>query len=603
MGLKYYFNFTLFVLFAFGVVKASSFGSSSCNFNFNLSNASYILQNSSCSEISLFFSKGVSNVNVSCENLSFGGSSHIIFEGSNNKDFLFNCTFAGANISVGNNSNPGIISPKSKVFNLSFLHNSSISVGYILNISVFEPFGANSVSGFGKRVGAFAYIVPTFNNTIHINNTQLQMDPWFSQHMINIFNSLNKSVPFGLYWINQTQIFENISERSYGNIFGYKKFILPEYTITVNSIINYNPYAVEYSFLGYDQLVMYLINITKDINLMPVYIQPIYPGFNYNIIPNNGKRNMTIKWLVAVPPPDYNWNFSAYIYRYSTPLGFIMNPLNNSLPNGTAIVKMLSYPSQNWSLEQNGTYIYYLNYTSQIGIGLNSSIVLLPGYIPHEGKFIQDSTTPSFSYGLGFCSTQYNSTNVVSYISESGFYNMTSKLLPISPYAPVFVNAPCYIGGYIIGSNILINCGNGSINSTYFGFIINHAKNVTLENCNIYGNGFLIMNSSLINIFNVKINSTSLANSTGLEVYNSSDIFIKNVTIGKGFSKPYIENNSLNVSFYNATNATNSSSQSMQPLSKTGIKLSQKIILYSAAIVLVIAYIYVFFKIQYKPRK
>ncbi|MGC8687697.1 MAG: hypothetical protein ACP5RM_03295, partial [Candidatus Micrarchaeia archaeon] len=582
---KYY--LAVFLMLLVGSASAATINLNSCNSIVSISNASYIISNSSCKEINLLFPNSTSNANVSCQNIGFGRNSSVIFEGFNHKDFLFNCSFYGAKILVGNNSNPSLISPGQKNFSVLYANNSSISIGYFLNVSVFEPFGSNSVESFGNRVAAFAYILPLLNNTVHINNTQLQMDPWFDSNMIRIFEHVNETVPFGAYWINQTQIFENITRESYGNIFGHKVFIVPSYTMTKNAIIDYNPYAIEYSFLGYDQLVMYFLNITNNTNLIPVYIQPIYPKFNYYYLPDNGNRSITIKWLVAVPPPDYNWNFSAYIYRYSTMLGFIMNPLNNSVPRGTVIQKMVVYPSDHYDKDENGTYLYYLNYTAPIGIGLNSSIVLLPGTIPGEGKFIQDSTTPSFSYGLGFCSTQYNSTSVFSSINESGTYDMVNQLFPLLQTAPVLIDAPCYIGGYVSGSNITINCNKGIINDTHWGFVVNNAKNVTFTNCSIYGNGFMLANSTGISIANSSIFPTPLANSYGISIYNSSAIELENVKIGSGFSNPYSEKDSSGVKSINSS-----------PSFPASISISGKEVLYGAAAFLLLAYIFLFFKLQ-----
>ncbi|MEM3247600.1 MAG: right-handed parallel beta-helix repeat-containing protein, partial [Candidatus Micrarchaeaceae archaeon] len=472
---------------------------------------------------------------------------------------------------------------------------------------VFEPFGSNSTVPFGSRIAAFGYIIPLFNGTISINNTQLQMVPSFSNYIINLIGRLNKTMQFGVYGQNQSAIYENIKRRDYGNIFGSKVFMLPSYTLTSSGRVNYNPYAIEYSFLGYDQLVMYFLNITKNTDLVPVYIEPIYPRFNYNYVPDNGNRNMTIRWLIAVPPQDMNWNFSAYIYRYSTSIGFVMNPLNNSLMNGTSLVRLLSFPSENYSEYINGTYMYYLNYTSRIGIGINSSIIMVPGYIPKEGHFIQDSTTPSFSYGLAFCSTILNQTQPSNPINTSGTYRMVKRLLPLFPSAPVLVpGAQCYIGAYITGKNIAINCGNGTIEDTHYGFVIQRSNNVTISNCNIYGNGIEILNSTETNIYNTTVYPTQDSSSNGVAVISSSQITFNGLTVMPDFSVPYSQSNSSSINFYdssiNSTPKTTIISQATPPKASFP-RVSQRAILYGASIVVVLLYIYLFFKLQYKPAK
>jgi hypothetical protein len=272
---------------------------------------------------------------------------------------------------------------------------------------------------------------------------------------------------------------------------------------------------------------------------MPVYIQPIYPKFNFYILPDNNTNNFTIKWLVAVPPQDHGWNFSTYIYRYRYN-EFTVNP-TLGIGNHSSFVDMLNYPSNNYQKDINGTEFYFLNYTSRLGLGLNSSIVTAPGTIPGIGSFIQDSTTPSFSLGLGFCSSYYNESMpsgdlVVNY---SGTYNMVNRLEPIDqPAIPGLVsNASCGTGITVKGMNITINCGGGTISDTAYGAVVLDSKNVTLENCNIYGNGIRISNSSGIVMKNMKFYNDnysefafSIDNSSGVEAYNS--------TFGQGFANP-----------------------------------------------------------------
>ncbi|MGC8669995.1 MAG: right-handed parallel beta-helix repeat-containing protein [Candidatus Micrarchaeia archaeon] len=612
-------NATYFMVFALLLIGASSAQSytsniTTCNATIDAANSTYSINHIACTSINITFAHGVSNSQLICNDTLLGPSSKVIFGGANNEDYLFNCSFSGAKIIIGNNSSADLVSPIGTDFNpILNGRNASLTVGYFLNISVFEPFGSNSVEMFGNRIGAFSYIIPLFNNTIKINNTQLQMVPSFDPFILNLINRLNKTLPFGVYGQNQSAIYENFTQRSYGNIFGYKKFMLPSYTLTENGIVNYNPYAVEYSFLGFDQLVMYSLNITKNTNLMPVYIEPIYPKFNYYIIPDNGQKNMTIRWLVAVPPQDSNWNFSSYLYRYTTTVGFIMNPLNNSIADNTSLVKLMSFPSENYSMYENGTRIFYLNYTSKIGIGLNSSIMLLPGHIPGVGSFIQDSTTPSFSYGLGFCSTAFNQTRATSIIKERGTYNMVANLFPLASYAPVLIDSPCYIGAYIKGSNITINCNNRNVSSLYYGFIINGASNVTLHGCRIFGNGIEISNSTNVNVYNTTIVPTSMSSTNGVNVYNSSNVLFYGLKISSGFSDPYsilnssyisIVKSNLNYSSGVTTLPTSiiTSNQTAQPQPQVQ-HLNQRLLLYASSAVILLVYIYLFFKLQYKPEK
>ncbi|MEM3845838.1 MAG: hypothetical protein QXU98_09070 [Candidatus Parvarchaeota archaeon] len=607
VGLRY---LALFVVFLLGTTNAHNYATNiqSCNFTIAASNESYVLNTTTCTNFSITFASGVSNSKLACNNARLGANSKVIFEGLNTEDYLFNCSFSGASVILGNDSFANLISPRIANFTPIFNgRNSSVTVGYFLNVSVFEPFGSNSTVPFGSRVAAFSYIIPLFNGTISINNTQLQMVPSFSNYIVNLIGRLNKTMQFGVYGQNQSAIYENITRKDYGNVFGSKVFMLPSYTLTSGGRVNYNPYAIEYSFFAYDQLVMYFLNITSDTTLMPVYIAPVYPKFNYYMIPDNGNKNMTIRWLIAVPPQDMNWNFSAYIYRYSTSIGFIMNPLNNSIMNGTSLVRLLSFPSKNYSEYINGTYIYYLNYSSRIGIGINSSIIMAPGYIPKEGHFIQDSTTPSFGYGLAFCSTPLNQTQPFNQINESGIYMMVSRLLPLFPSSPVLAQgAQCYIGAYITGKNITINCSNGTIEDTHYGFVIQSSENITISDCNIYGNGIEILNSTGIKVYNTTINPTQNSSSSGVSVISSSQITFNGLTVMQGFSVPYSHSNSSGINFYdsniNSTPRTTTTSQATLPKASFP-RVSQRAILYGASIVVVLLYIYLFFKLQYKPAK
>ncbi len=606
--MRFVLSYVLVLFFlAFSLAKAQGANNSVCNVTISLSNRTYILNQKACASFNIIFALHASDNKLVCDNVSFGKGTTIKFAGLNTEDYLFNCSFNRSRILLGNESFADLISPKYTNFTAVYSNNSSITVGYLLNISVFEPFGSNSTSLFGNRIAAFGYIIPLFNNSIHINNTELQMQPSFSSGIVNLISRLNKTMQFGVYNQNQTAIYFNFTRKRYGNIFGSKVFMVPAYSLTRNGMVNYNPYAIEYSFISYDQLVMYFLNITRNTNLTPVYIAPVYPKFNYYILPDNGKRNMTIKWLVAVPPQDANWNFSAYIYRYSTALGFVMNPLNTSIANGTYVEKLLSFPSSNANGSYaNGTYVYYLSYRQKTGIGLNSSIILMPGRIPGEGKFIQDSTTPSFSYGLGFCSTQFNSTRISSIIDVSGTYTMVSQLFPVSQTAPVLVHAPCYIGAYITGKNITINCNNGTINALYYGFVISNATNVSLYGCRIFGNGIKISNSTHVSITNTEIIPTNASSANGLSIYNSSHVYFADLKIFSGFSSPYTSVNSVNVSFYNSNiSFKNETTTTIVPAPgiehKAGV--SQTLILYFASAVLAVVYIYLFFRLQYKSAK
>jgi len=205
-----------------------------------------------------------------------------------------------------------------------------------------------------------------------------------------------------------------------------------------------------------------------------------------------------------------------------------------------------------------------------------------------------------------------NQTNISSPVNESGTYTMANSLLPVATYGPILVNAPCYIGAYITGKNIAINCNNGTITDTHYAFVINNAKNVTLNNCNIYGNGIKISNSTEISVYNTFIYPTTSSSNYGIRIYNSSQINFNKLNIFVGFSSPYSYINSSGINFYNSNiNLTKNTSAittlsttipNQPPPPKTSfLQNNQKIILYVASAVVLLLYIYLFFKLQYKP--
>jgi len=131
---------------------------------------------------------------------------------------------------------------------------------------------------------ASLYVFPRMDYTINPNNDELLMGE-FKQNssFASQFQNLKKQIPFGAYGLNTSKIYKNETNVSFGTILGSKTFLVTIETIEHNKIINYNPYEIDYSFLGFDQLVMFTLNITKDTNLTPIYIEPIYPKFNFII--------------------------------------------------------------------------------------------------------------------------------------------------------------------------------------------------------------------------------------------------------------------------------------------------------------------------------
>ena len=380
------------------------------------------------------------------------------------------------------------------------------------------------------------------NGTFPFKNSELVMSEFVNKSFNASFAKLRSEIPFGAYNITQSDIEDNVTDFGYGMIFGSKEFALPDYTIySSGKRTLYNPYEIDDSFVAYDQLVMYTLNITRNTNLTPAYIQPIYPQFNFKIIPDNGSGRLSIRYLVAVPPQDGGWNFSAQIYKY-LPKEFILNPLTSAVGAHSAVYSAFKFPGANYSGDSNGTLLYFVNYTSNLARGINSSIMILNGTIPGLGRFIQDSTTPTFSLGLGFCAIANDLTGQsMPYIkiTQPGTYDMVSRLEPLAqPALPQLLNTSCTTGAVVEGKDININCDGGTINDTLYGIIITNSTDVSLSNCNIRGNGLLLQNSQGVSVYNSTFNPSS-SNAFAVNIINSEGLDFFNITIGKGFADPF----------------------------------------------------------------
>ena len=515
---------------------ASALSISQCGGVMTVSNASYSYPAASCNGPATFtFANDTHNTSLACtDNQVIGGHDTIVVGSGARSDGIYNCTFVGPTIKSGSVSSLYIVGQDVSNFTPEFAGiGSNITVGHYLRVNVFAPFGYNSTSVFGSRVAGFSYIFPLMNNTFNYRDTELQMSAFFG-NFTNRLSVLKGQIPFGAYNINESQIFVNVSYAKYGKIEGWKSFAVPQYTISRNKTVNYNPYEIDYSFLAFDQLVMFRLNITANLNLTPMYIQPTYPTFNWNIIPDNGLRSTTIKYIVAIPPQDRNWNFTAYLYRY-TPVEFVVNPVSSGIGPHSALYRAFEFPNNNYSKDSNGSLIYFVNYTTPIAIGINSSIMTAQGTIPGSGRFIQDSTTPSFSFGLGYCALPYNSSNPIITVSRSGEYRMVGRLLPLAaPALPQLLNAPCSTGIVISGNDIEINCNNGTINDTVHGIMIENSSNVRLDNCRIYGNGIEINGSTGISLYNTTLTPTA-ANSSGIAISDAQGVSFFNLSIGNGY--------------------------------------------------------------------
>lgn len=568
----------------------------------------YSINSTACPSFNITFAANITNSKLYCSAGKLENGTVNVAEGDSNVS-LYDCAFSNSTFKIGANSSVNVVNPANRNFTVHPLGiNSILTIAYTFNIKVFEPDGYNTTKIFGNRVGAFSYILPSFNNKIKLNSTELQMVPSYNQTILRIIKSVRSSNYFpgyGVYGENSSALYFNPSGK---DIISNKTFLLPYETYANTSILRYNPYIVDYSFFAYDQLVMFNINITKPTVLTPLYIQPVYPTFNFNILPDNGKKNLTIKWIEVLPNNDTAWNFTSYIYRYNADHGFSLNPNEKPPANGSSFVEEVSYPKYNNYTYLQGYKAYLINYTSQIGIGMNSSIIFTNGSIPNVGTFIQDSTTPSFSYGIGFCSNTYGSSKPFAKVVSSGSYSVSQNIYPlISESEPRTVyGAICGIGVYVEGKNIEINCNANQINSTLSGFYVNNSDNITIENCNLNGGGINIVNSTNVTFYNTRLNGLLGNITNGITVNNSNYISFYN-TIVSGYKNSHIITNSNNVEFSNqpqssTTIAPNTNSTTVKNELHSD-KTLQDTILIMSIVIIAVAYVYAFARFQYKPSK
>lgn len=562
-----------------------------------------------CNAYNISFDRGVSGSTVNCDNATMGNLSSVHLAGNNLNDSLAHCTFNGSDINLGSNSSLSLLSPVKTDFSSSLGNGSRIYVDYALRINVFEPFGSNSIGVFGDRVAAYGYLVPLMHGNVNIEATQMQMASSNSSYILSLMANLSRRFGINVYNETQTQIFLNRYNTSYGKIIGSRNFQVTAYMITKNGTVDFNPYAMYYSFFAYDQLIMFNVNVTRDMNITPVYIAPVYPRFNFYFIPNTPSGKLSIRYILAIPPQDFGWNFSTYIYRYDADQpngGFIENPYNNTVGAEDSFAKVFQDNNASYNVTYSkGARYYLINYTSALAPGINSSIVTEMGNSGANSSYIQDSTTPSFSFGVGYCSTIINQTSPFFVVNTSGTYYASGELRPLVGSAtPLLADFPCSTGFYVKGSNISIICRNSTINDTMEGGIINDSYNVSVSGCRFYGNGLRISNSRSIRIYNISSDANAYNDTFGLEITNSSDVSVFDSHIGSGYFHPYaVENSSTHLAGdnFNSTNSTITGlgNGTIVPISKE----DQDAVLILSTIVIICAGGYLFAKIKDEGRR
>ncbi len=411
------------------------------------------------SQYSLIIAQRSTNNTIVCRgssiyNLTFGENTF--------NNTLYNCTIYGV-ISSLHNAENNVINASGN-YSFSFADNSSnVGIGYYLHVIVYDK----NESDYG--VARFVEILP--RKIVEENPGLISMYVPMSR-VIATANQFNYTLPrFGI------QLNASINGSAY--------FPIEAKQIYKNRIINFNPYEYYTPYSGYDQVVQYYFNITKNILYKPAYIQPLFPFAD--IFPAN--KPVLLRFLIEF----YNKSSNQFLIM-SAPQSWPAN----------VVAKYYNV--------SNGVFTYNAGFEKPGAYGFDT---ILNTPYDHE-----NSTSPFYSVGISYCSPWGAA------INESGYYPFVYPYLH-SYYVFWITNSSCNFGPIISGSNIIINCLGAAVNENLTDFVISDAKNVTIENCKLYGNGINASNSEvkLINITFIAKNYSNIAVSL-----HNSNLTISNVS-------------------------------------------------------------------------
>ncbi len=450
---------------------------------------SYIHYLLNSSNVNVTFSNNVSNSLLICNNASI---LNVYFLNNTYNNTIENCSINGKVYSKNNAQNNLINDSGDYSLNFSD-NNSNIGIGYFLKVIIH----LNNASTYG--VARFVEILPY--NIVNENPYLISM----SANNTTLSNTISKSN----YTIPRFGIQLNASVNGIGI------FPIEIKQVYKNKIINYNPYIYETPYSGYDEVDRYVFNMTNNIVYEPAFIKPLM----YFAEPFPANKPMIIRFFIQF----YNntkWN--KFII-YNEPQSFInATPIAifNNVTSG-----VLTY---NAGFEKPGNYGFY---------------AILNTNYDHE-----NTTSPFYSIGLGFCN------QFVTTLNTSGYYPFVYNTLKEN-YIFWLTNNTCNIGLRIISNNITVNCRYGYLNDNQTDIEVDNAKNVTIENCYLYKNGINATNSE-INLYNVTFiptNSSYSISGTNLTIIASNVLFKSNAIINSNSINIISKNTSKNITKENYT--------------------------------------------------
>lgn len=273
--------------------------------------------------------------------------------------------------------------------------------------------------------------------------------------------------------------------------------------IMPNGTINYNPYYYYTPYSGFDQVDSTYFNASKNVVYQPAYLEP---------------SSILFDAILPAGKPVY-WNFTIAIYNKS-PNEFLFVNVPQSFTNGSVVATYYNVT--------NGTVSY------DAGIqppGTNYFDAIFNTPYDHE-----NTTSEFYSVGLSYCSDGQA-------IDKPGYYPFAYNTLHAA-YVFWITNKSCNIGVQVGVNNVTINCKGGYVKENDTDFVVTDAKNVTIENCWLYGNGILASNSQL-RLYNVSFVANSSDN-FAIRLDNS-ELLMSNVSFS-GFSVINANSSSLGIS-------------------------------------------------------
>ncbi len=446
-----------------------------CNYVIAGSNNTYF-GNASCTNAAIVFENNASQNSFYCKDSFI--VANVTFGNGTFNNTMYNCVFASAKISSLRRAMNNIISPYG-TYNFSFEDNySNIALGYYFNFIPLDENGNIGTQGFAS-VMPYSLEQKSFGLAQTQGTTQSEL--------VKAANISNYLLPrFGVYAPGPV---------TNGKVATFK---LETEQVYKNKTISYEPYWFICPFWGWDELTFKTFYIYGNMNFTPTLI---YPDMLENI---QYPDNTNIFWNYTIIKYDNAPNMTLYFWKgyQVAPDGKVMAILRNAT---------------------NGNVSYDRGVQS---LGVHETIAVLksPQFMEHD-----NSTTETYGVGLSFC------TDGEPPIMLPGYYSLTYGSLHMLRTFWI-TNQTCAMPLIIRASNVAINCEGGTINSTEDSISLSSVKNVTIENCNIYGNALNVSHSSGITLQNSTLYANNASNIAINAAYSNIDLAGVKII---GYSKPY----------------------------------------------------------------